>query len=295
MSILNAASNALRGVSNLTQGKLGGSLAQPNLTLFGTNIPGIPLVSFRDTFLTAMTTWVGSIPLRTQWIIFFDTFPIGLNSDILRSLEPVAGDKKGFDIDRTKKYLLSYPAQGIVGCIFAQGVNIPDDSREDNVATISNNRGFIPGRIGGNRSSFTELTIEFRETNSSFADSIIRPWVILSGHAGMVARDSNNKPELNPKTNITVIQYTRSFQKLSQIPRKIWRFYNCVPKGISNRNLTYDQEAFEKFQTTWNYSHYTLEDNLYLPLPDLINKFSGISVGKNIAKITSKIPRLVRN
>jgi hypothetical protein len=281
MSILNASSNALRGVSNLTQGRLGGSLAPPSPALLGTNIPGIPLVSFRDVFLSSMTTWESSIPLRTQWIILFDAFPSGLNSNILQSLEPVAGDKKGFDIDRAKQYLLSYPAQSIVGCIFAQGVNIPDDNREDNVATISNNRGFIPGRIGGNRSSFTELSIEFRETNSSFADLIIRPWVILSGHAGMVARDRNNRPELNPKTNITIMQYTRSFQKISQIPRKVWRFYNCVPKGVSSRNLTYDQEALERFQTTWYYSHYTVEDNLFLPLPDLIGRVSDRSAGRN--------------
>lgn len=272
MGILNAATDALKGVSNLTRGALGGSLAQPNFSLFGTNIPGVPLVSFRNNFIKSMETWIGAIPLRTQWVVLIDSFPTGLNSDILRGLEPTQGDRKGFDIDRAKAFLTSYPAQGIVGCIFAQGADIPDDTLNTNVATIPNNRGFIPGRIAGNRSAFNPLTLQFRETNSSFIDSVIRPWVILGSHAGFVARDENNSPELDPRCNITIIQYTRSFQKVSQIPRKIWNFYNCVPTSVASRNLTYDSEQMDMYTSQWYYSNYTVSDNLYLPLPDLIDK-----------------------
>lgn len=272
MGILNAANNALKGISNLTKGALGGSLAQPNVDLFGLNIPGVPLVSFRDAFLRSMETWIASIPLRTQYIIFFDTFPVGLNSNIIRELEPTDGAKRDFDISRAKAFLTAYPFQGINGCIFAQGVNIPDDTLQTAVAPIDNNRGFIPGRISGNRDAFAPLTLEFRETNTSFIDSVIRPWVILASHAGLVARDDNNKPELDPRCNITIVQYTRSFQGVSQIPRKVWHYYNCVPTGVSSRNLTYDAESMEQYQTTWTYSHYGVADNLYLPLPDLIDK-----------------------
>ena len=88
----------------------------------------------------------------------------------------------------------------------------------------------------------------------------------------MVARDDNNKPELNPKSNITIVQYTRSYQNISQIPRKVWQFYNCVPTGVGTRNLSYDAEAMESYNTNWSYSHYNVSDNLYLPLPDLIDK-----------------------
>lgn len=272
MGILNAVGDAIQGVSNLTRGALGGSLAQPNFSLFGTNIPGVPLVSFRNHFIRSMETWIGAIPLRTQFIVLFDGFPIGLNSDILQGLEPTQGDRKGFDIDRAKAFLTSYPAQSIAGCIFAQGANIPDDVTSSTVANIPNNRGFIPGRISGNRNPFQPLTLQFRETNSSFVDHVIRPWTILGSHAGLVARDGNNKPELNPKCNITIIQYTRSFQKVSQIPRKIWNFYDCMPTSVASRNLTYDAEAMEQYSTQWYYSRYTVADNLYLPLPDLLDK-----------------------
>ena len=276
MGILNAINNVTQGISNLTRGALGGSLAQPNVNLFGLNVPGVPLVSFRDYFISSMSSWVGAIPLRTQWIVLFDNFPTALNTDVLQQLERTGGDKRGFDIDRAKAFLTSYPAQGIVGCIFVQGADIPDDTQSTTTAKIENNRGFIPGRISGMRQEFGPLTLQFRETNTSFIDGVVRPWTILGSHAGLVKRTPNNVSGSSiletPTTNVTILQYTRSYQNLSQIPRKVWRFYNCLPVSVSSRNLTYDAEQVDVYSSQWNYSHYELVDNLYLPLPDLIDK-----------------------
>lgn len=268
---LNNLNNAVQGISNLTNGAVGGSLAQPNINLFGVNIPGVPLVSFRDYFLKQMESWISAIPLRTQWIVLFDSFPVGLNTSILQSFEPAAaGDKKNFNINRAKAFLTSFPLQGVAGCIFAQGVDIPDDTLQTSHAPILNNRGFIPGVIGQGREPFQNLTMQFRETNTSFTDHVIRPWTILTSHAGLVAREPNDP--LNPKCNITIVQYTRSYQDVSQIPRKVWRFYNCAPVSTSNRNLTYDAESLEMLSTRWIFSHYGVADNLFLPLPKIIDK-----------------------
>ncbi len=272
--LLNSANQAIQKISNTTNGLVGGTFAQPNVNLFGVNIPGVPLISFRDYFLKQMESWVSSIPMRTQYIIFFDSFPVGLTTGILQSLEPIQGDKKNFDINRAKAFVTSFPYQGIAGCIFAQGADIPDDVHQTSVAPIQNNRGFIPGVIGNNREQFQPLTLQFRETNTSFIDHIIRPWVIFGAHKGLVARDRNIPEQLeqDPRCNITIVQYSRSFQKMSQIPRKVWHYYNCVPTSVSNRNLTYDAEALDIISTRWTYSHYGVSDNLYLPLPDIIDK-----------------------
>lgn len=62
-----------------------------------------------------MESWVSSIPMRTQYIIFFDSFPVGLTTGILQSLEPIQGDKKNFDINRAKAFVTSFPYQGLLG------------------------------------------------------------------------------------------------------------------------------------------------------------------------------------
>ena len=284
--ILNAAGNFVTGASNFA----GGTLAQPNVQLFGVNIPGIPLISFRDYFLTSLESWVGSIPLRTQFIAIIDRFPPGLNTLMMRSLEHADGDKKNFDIDRAKKVLTSTPLQGVVGCIFLQGADIPSENLGVETATIENNRGFIPGAVLGNRDSFVNqnLTLQFRETNTSFTDLVMRPWLIMASHHGYVARDPSNKSEAlkNPKCNITLIQYSRSYQKLSMIPRKVWAFYDCVPLNLSTRNLSYDTESLESYNVPFLYSRYAIKDNLYLPLPDIIDAISNRGIKGIIPRIS---------
>lgn len=275
--ILNAVGNATAGLATL--GGLGrpGGLAAPSFIASNLAIPGFPLISFRDYFLTTMESWVTTIPLRTQFIALFDSFPAQLNTNILQSLEPIQGDKKGFDIDAAKTALINYPLQGIVGCIFLDGVNIPDDILGGGSANIENNRGFIQGSFLENRAAFAgeNLTLQFRETNTSFTDMIMRPWVILASHKGYVARKD---PVENIKTNITIIQFSRTYQKVSQIPRKVWKYYNCVPLSVGARNLTYDTEQVDKYDVPFIYDRYTIESNLYIPLPDIISKIGKGSI-----------------
>ena len=269
--ILNAVGNAAAGLATLGSLNNPGSLAAPSIITSNIAIPGIPLISFRDYFLTTMESWVTTIPLRTQYIALFDSFPSLLNTNILQQLEPVQGNKAGFDIDKAKATLTSYPLQGIVGCIFLDGVNIPDDNLGSASASIENNRGFIQGSILEGRSAFANnnLALQFRETNTSFIDMVMRPWVILASHKGYVATKT---PAESIKTNITIIQYSRTYQNISQIPRKVWNYYDCVPLSVGTRNLSYDTEQVDKYDVPFIYDRYTVESNLYIPLPDIISK-----------------------
>jgi|TARA_R110000787_G_scaffold263040_2_gene368765 hypothetical protein len=272
--ILNSINNAVQSIGNKANSLVGGSLAQPGLSLFGTNLPFTPLISFRDRFLDSLDQWNTSIPLNTQFIVLIDNFPLGLTTNVLQNLEPIV-QRTGFDINLPKATLTNYKNQAIVGCIFTNGFNIGDDSLDSAAAKIENNRGFIQGTILKDRSDFAsnKFTLSLRETNSSFVDFVIRPWVIMASHFGMVARDKNNPAELikDPKVNLTVVQYTRSDKGLSQIPRKTWRFYNCVPTSVSTRDYQYgDTEDVKNFDTQWVYDRYEISSNLYLNIGELI-------------------------
>ena len=270
--ILNSVNNALRGVTNPINKIIGGTIAQPGLSLFGTNLPGSPLVSFRDSFLRSLSQWNTSIPLNTQFIVLIDSFPPGLTTQVLRELEPVVSSQ-GFDINLAKETTTNFKNQGMVGCIFANQFSIPDDTVEADKATIINNRGFIPGSVLKNRNNFGNFNLSLRETNTSFVDFVMRPWTIMSSHYGLVARNPNDPSEVlkNPKTNLTVVQYTRSKEGLSQIPRKTWRFYNCVPTSVSNRDYGYQEdEGVKNFNTTWTFDNYEVSSNLYLSINEMI-------------------------
>lgn len=257
------------------------------INLFGFNIPGVPIVSVRDYFLTQMESWFTSIPMSTQWVIVIDNYPAAIRTQVIQGLERVDGSKKGFDISTAATILKSYPLQKIVGCLFAYSVTVPVEEFAPEAISVPNNRGFLPGILGGKRTdTFPELAIDFRETNTSFVDFVLRPWTILTSHFGLAARPGDTpgkKDQFNMKANMTLLQYTRTYNGVSMIPRKVYTFYNCAPYSISTQTLEYSDEKQQIYNTRWTYSNYTIENNLYLPVADIVNR---ISTGQ-IPRITS--------
>lgn len=254
-------------------------LFAPQVTnLFGFNIPGVPLISVRDYFLTQMESWFTSIPMATQWIVVIDRYPPALRTSIIQSLERTDGSKKGFNIDSAANILKSFPLQKVIGCLFAQGATIPTEQFSPESISIPNNRGFLPGVLGGARNAEPPtLVLDFLETNTSFIDFVIRPWVILGSHFGMVARpgDRNGlRDAKNMKVNMTILNYTRTLQNISMIPRKVWTFYNCMPFNVAEQNFEYETEQKTVYSTRWTYSNYTVENSLYLPVQDIVNRIS---------------------
>jgi hypothetical protein len=248
--------------------------ADTNATI-GLEDGAIPLISFRDSFLDNLSIWHNSIPLRTQWVVVFDDIPIGLRTSILQNLEIVTGSKDSFNIDKAKAALLANENQKLIGCVYVQGVDIPPETLSVKAASIENNRGFITGSVIGDRESYAneQLTIQFRETNTSFADFIIRPWLILASHHGYVARDLSNIAERNKNTKgtITILQYAKTVEHVSMIPRKIWTFHDVVPLNVGSRELSYDAEQLDKYNVPFLYSYYEISSNL-TSLPNLLTK-----------------------
>lgn len=263
-------------------------LSQPQITsLFGFNIPGVPLISTRDYFLLQLQTWLTSVPLQTQWIAVIDSFPYALRTDIIQGLERTDAGKKGFDISQAKTLLASYPFQKVIGCVFAQGAVLPGERYTVADAAIENNRGFVPGVISENRSGYANntLQLDFLETNTSIIDFIFRPWVMMASHYGYVARPGDlpgSKDFYNMKSNMTILCYTRSYQNVSQIPRKVFTYYNVAPVEIQPINLNYNNEPNEaaSYRVDFTYTNYTVQNSMYFPLADIIQTVSNATNGK---------------
>ena len=71
----NPFSELIRGLGDNVSGLLTGKnpLSQPSITsLFGFTVPGTPLISSRDFFLSQMESWFTTIPMRTQWMVLIE-------------------------------------------------------------------------------------------------------------------------------------------------------------------------------------------------------------------------------
>ena len=146
------------------------------------------------------------------------------------------------------------------GCIFAQGVNIPGETYSTGYAEIPGQRGFVPTIYSDARQAPQELTIEFRETNTSFVDMLIRPWLILASHYGLVARPPDDPR--NIKANIHVYLLTKYLPKHNPILRKHFTFFDCVPTRVGNSELTYDRDEMDIRDVTWSYRYYKVESDV---------------------------------
>jgi hypothetical protein len=273
-AINDALANALRGLFGNAGGLLTGQnpIIQPQIaSLIGFNIPATPLISTRDYFLTQLQSWISTPTLQSQWIALIDRFPPTLNSGILKKLEQIGGNSNAYNIDIAKLLLTSYPLQRVAGCIFCNSFNVPPESCSVESVAIDNNRGFVPGVISGKRAGYAEspLNLGFMDTNSSFVDLVLRPWVMLASHYGHVSRRDQF---FSVKCNITLLSYGKTYMNVSMIPKKVFRFYNCVPITVPVEEFTYDEPGSVKSHTVnFSYTNYTVEDNLYLPLPQIID------------------------
>lgn len=262
--------------------------------LLGTDIfPFNYPFSYTENFLQSMEKWEFAIPNKFLWLVniepVIDTtitraetslhpIPKYIKSQSMWNYEPGGnGQHAGginapgsqgpeWDIDQGKgeitrdRYMKT--GGGKHGCILAQGVVLPGERYEVGDAAINNNMGFIPGKYGKNRLPMAPLTIQWRETNRSFVDLVIRPWLILASHVGLAARPPLDGRHI--KCNITIVQLAKTYQYVPLVQRKIWRYYNCVPTSIDSKELTYqDGNNFDIFTTEWHYTHYSIES-----LPD---------------------------
>jgi hypothetical protein len=238
------------------------------------------LLQYREIFHDQLTTeWSFHTPNRSLWYLEIDRMPVKvLESDTMKTFESVTVNSRSNAISdvydkNNNAYLKIVQPEGPLGsprskmmhnpkntqntgCLFAQGVNIPQEGMTFTRAEVGNSGGLIPGLVAQPRNTFNPLSVEFRETNISFVDTVLRPWVVMASHLGLVARSDGDN--LNIKSDITITQLAVNGRDQPPVIRKQFRFYNCVPFQINQQQMTYDTDggSMNPIDTQWIFSHY---------------------------------------
>lgn len=136
-----------------------------------------------------------SIPKGSQWVVQFDDILTEIFDAIKLALK---NEPESWMIDRAFTILNSKEYQETKGCLFANAIRIPGESMT--VTTEGTNyNGLIRSYVGGGRNAFPEMSMTFLETNVSFVDNVVRPWVLATAAFGLIAR---KKPQ-KYRTNLT--------------------------------------------------------------------------------------------
>ena len=225
-------------------------------------------------YLTLLGRWPTNLALASQWLVYFDFSSVnclqGNLQNLLRDKENALGSNGWTLTDTVKKYLLDgglqYSSNNLTGCVFSRQVNLPNESINAGNVGLDYGGYQAPATIG-NREKYKKLTVTFLETNASFLDLILRPWIVMVGYNGLVAR-SENSPKNVKCNHADVLMYAKTGVGNRMQVRKAYRFYNLAPVSIEGEEYSYMTEGMKYSNVSFVYDGYCVLD---ANTPDLIS------------------------
>jgi hypothetical protein len=203
-----------------------------------------------------------SIPLGSNFFIRIETIPTAIQNNSTGYFEPGRPGGRGWNIDTATSNLLKFSQKnGNTGaCLFANGITPPVESVSVSRVGMQSayddfSGGLLDGVVTRSRKQQEPVAISFLETDQSFIDFVIRPWIIFTSHLGLIAR-APNSPD-NIKTTITAIFFSTHGDGVT--PRKVFKFFDCAPVSIDTATAyDYGTNAVNTIKTSWAYNHYSL-------------------------------------
>jgi hypothetical protein len=218
-------------------------------------------------YLDVISKWHTAISIENQWFLWFDLQSV---NSIKQNIESVVNKfdtgKNGAGgwglLDSTTKILLDDSNQlsvnNLIGCVFASDVTIPNDSIDIKHEGLDYG-GYQAPAVASNRAPYKDLSITFRETNSSFVDFILRPWLVTVGYFGLIARNDKD-PKKVKCTSLDISFIGKTGPYSNSIQRKIIRFFNVIPKNIGSYKSTYAGSGMQEISVDFAYDYYCVID-----------------------------------
>jgi hypothetical protein len=212
-------------------------------------------------YLDLLGKWPTSIALASQWMvtIHFDkvTNLFSNIQDKLISREQSVWRYNNAVIDVLIDGGLQAKSDNMSGCVFARQVVLPSERIEAGNVGLEYG-GFLPPSTAGKRDPYEPLSITMLETNASFLDLVIRPWIIMVGYNGLIARSPRS--EKNVKAMIDVVMYAKTGYGYPMGIRKIYRFYNAAPISLAGETYSYNEEGLRYSDVKFTYDKYCVLD-----------------------------------
>jgi len=208
-------------------------------------------------------SWAGNPILPSQWLVLFhfNTLPL-LAQNFENALSKKEYGQNWKLSSKTRNKLISdtfqYSLDSMVGCAFAKQVNTPRESLAAQNRGLSYG-GYMAPATSDTRASYDNLTIDFLETNGSFVDFFIRPWLILSSYYGLVARGVDS-PKNVKCGQVDVFFYAKTGPYTSMVPRKIFSYKNVVPINVGQETYSHQADALKIQKVNFVYDKYSISE-----------------------------------
>jgi hypothetical protein len=225
-----------------------------------------------ENYFKSLAAWPTALASASQWWLIFDIDSVpALQGDVTKRLNAIESNfgQAGWHVKQdtvTKLVDWEYNNQYGVGCVFARQVNLPSDGIDAGNTGLEYG-GFLPPATSNTRTKYSKLRITFLETNASFVDLVIRPWMVLSSYYGLISRDFDSVKNVKCSyCDVNLMARVGSGNK--QEIRKTYRFNNIVPVGIDGEQYSYMADDMKYTSVDFVYDQYYVRDQ---STPNLLN------------------------
>ncbi len=234
-----------------------------------TTATGNPLAT-RQTYFKALESWEANIAASNYFLVVFD-LPVIVTDTSMKQWGEQLSSSFPWGVDIAKKRLQDDPAyQRYVGCIFCTGASLPQETISVSYAGF-NNRGFIKAPFIQDRQAYAQVQLEMYESNLSYLDFVLRPWMILCSHYGLTARENSLE---KVTTDVYIIELSRAGYAASMgaaggqdngapynikglMPRKITILKDAFPGESPSKTVNFGQgEGITRSGVGFYYSRY---------------------------------------
>ena len=194
-----------------------------------------------------------SLPKGAQWAVEFAKFPAVIKK--VADFEPAK-----WNVSAAFDAITTAPIQKTKGCLLAHAVSVPGDS----FATTNEGTqygGLLRPTINSGGRNSENLTISFIDTNVSFVENVIRPWVIVTAHLGMIAYEE--KDPLQYRTDVTFYQIGVTSPNLPPYVRHKITYYGVCPLNVGGEEYNYSATTTPQIrQVQFAYNYYTVDSSV---------------------------------
>lgn len=171
-----------------------------------------------------------ALPKNGLWVVDFENL-----QEIRPALKEAAKlERRSWNINENIDLLINTSEYKRKGCLFVHAIQVPGDSFVANPEGIQQ-QNLIRAFVGGGRDAFTNLQITFLDTNVSFVENIIRPWVLATARYGMKARSGNKKY----RVDFTVYKLGVISSVEPPIILQKYTFFGACPISVTSEEYNY--------------------------------------------------------
>ncbi len=217
-----------------------------------------------DYYLDLLGQWQTNIALASQWFIYFNFDNLkrnGFFNSFENRLNNLEESKWKLNSNVTRQLTdgrLQHTANSLIGCIFAKQVSLPGENVQVSHSGLSYG-GYQSPIVASHRGAYQNFSVTMIETNASFLDLIIRPWIISVGYNGLVARKKSSIKYVKADY-VDMVMLAKAGQNKKLTIRKIYRFYNVAPIDIQGEDYSYAGDGMKYSSISFAYDKYSISD-----------------------------------